>query len=450
MSELTGTTDPRPGTSGSAVPGLGAPAAPVALRVPVDPTSRTAFLADASRSLSGALHTDRAVDLVLEMLVVDVADWGQVLLRGRREYVVRSRTTEGTRAATVNSVNLPAGGVLGRVLASGATDLVPVYAAVEDLDDALTGVAPDPGIRESLARIRPMDVLSVALSARGATYGVLTLARRAGEGFDADAVAFVEELADRLSVILDTTRALAESRRVAAVLSRDLNPPRVPQMHGARFATYYRVAIEQEALGGDFYDVHGSAEDWTAVVGDVCGKGVDAAVLTGRVRQSVRTAALVDRSPASILDLVNRVMIAEGQETFVTALCVRGQYDGERLHLTLSSAGHPRPWVVRRNGTAEQVEVTGVVLGLLDAAGYTETVVDLEPGETLVLYTDGVVEAPGRRDRFGDARLHDVLAAVGPADASAVVESIAVALSAHLGDRAHDDIAILAIQPSEA
>jgi serine phosphatase RsbU (regulator of sigma subunit) len=253
-----------------------------------------------------------------------------------------------------------------------------------------------------------------------------------------------------VSLTLDTTRALAESRRVASVLARDLNPPSLPSLTGVDFATYYRVAFEQEALGGDFYDVHGADQEWTAVVGDVCGKGVDAAVLNGRVRQSVRTAALVDRSPAAVLDLVNRVLIAEAQETFVTAVCVRGRREADRLRLDLAAAGHPAPWVVRRDGAVEQIPVNGVVLGLLDDGDYTDVSVDLAPGETLVLYTDGVLEAPGRRDRFGDARLREVLEAAGPADVSAIVEGIAVALSGHLGDRPHDDIAILAIQPGAA
>ncbi|MGZ4438062.1 MAG: PP2C family protein-serine/threonine phosphatase [Nocardioidaceae bacterium] len=427
---------------------LGSTPVPAPRRGPGHPTSRAAFLARTTRSLSGALHTDRAVDLVLELLVEEIADWAQVLLRGRRELTLRSRTGQNSpQMATLPLTAVPPDSVLGRVLATGSTDLVPIYDEGASGADTLSSVAPVPRIRESLAEIRPMDVLTVALSARGTTYGTLTLARRAGEGFDADAVAFLEELADRISVTLDTTRALAESRRVASVLARDLNPPELPRLEGVSFASYYRVAIEQEALGGDFYDVHGSADDWTAVVGDVCGKGVDAAVLTGRVRQSVRTAAIVDRAPARVLDLVNRVLVAEGQETFVTAICARGRRTEHGLHLDLASAGHPRPWVVRRDGRVEQVDVSGLVLGLLDDGRYTEVAVDLAPGETLVLYTDGVPEAPGKRERFGDDRLRDVLAVSGAADAAAVVEGIAVALSTHLGDRPHDDIAILAIQP---
>jgi serine phosphatase RsbU (regulator of sigma subunit) len=291
-----------------------------------------------------------------------------------------------------------------------------------------------------------VDLLTLPLRGRGSTYGALTVARRAGDGFDEAGVAFLAEVAERAAQGLDTQRALAESRRVAAVLSRDLVPQRLPDLPGVELAAYHRVAIEQEALGGDFYDVHGGPEDWTAVLGDVCGKGVEAAALTGRVRQSVRTAALVDRSPARVLDLVNHVLLADADDTFVTALCARGRRDGDTLLVDVAGAGHPQPWLIRRDGSVQPAPAEGVVLGLLDEPGYEEHTLRLEPGDTLLMYTDGVLEAPGRRDRFGEDRLREVLAATGAASASAIVEAVAVALSTHLGDRGHDDIAIVAVQ----
>ncbi len=262
-------------------------------------------------------------------------------------------------------------------------------------------------------------------------------------------MAFLEDFAHRVAVTLDTTRALGESRRVASVLSRDLNPPGLPTLGGVDFASYYRVAFEADALGGDFYDVHGTDDDWTAVLGDVCGKGVEASVRTGKVRQTVRTAAVVDRDPARILELTNTVLLSDTDEAFVTALCVRGRREGDVLHLDVAAAGHPEPFVVRRNGWVEQVPVSGTVLGLLDGTRYTSVRVDLAPGETCVCYTDGVPEAPGRRARFGEERLRRVLEETGSCAASAQVEAVAVALSSHLRDRAHDDIAILAIQPGD-
>jgi phosphoserine phosphatase RsbU/P len=411
--------------------------------------ARARYLSRVAHGLSGAMHTDRAVDLVLEMLVGPVVDWAQLTLVDRRHYQFRCRLADGrARSVRLHMGEVPESSSLVQALRTGASELV----SVPDGDaqsPALASAVPAAGLREELGAIRPVDVLTMALSARGRTFGALTVGVRSGKGVDATAVMFLEDFANRVAVTLDTTRALAESSRVAAVLSRDLNPPRLPRLAGVDFATYYRVAFEQEALGGDFYDVHGDPGDWTAVIGDVCGKGVEAAVLTGKVRQAVRTAALVDRDPGGVLALVNRGLVADSEETFVTALCARGRLDGGLLHLDLACAGHPPPLVVRADGSVSEVAVAGTVLGLLDDTSYPTARVTLRSGETCLLYTDGVCEAPGPRDRFGDERLQAALRSTGAAPAGAQVDSVARALAAHLGDRAHDDIAILAIQATD-
>ena len=410
---------------------------------------RAAYLSRVAHGLSGALHTDRAIDLVLELLVGPVVDWAQVTLVDRRHHDFRARTLDGRRLhARLPVGDLDPGSSLGRVLSHGLSDLLMVPDGEDAASASLGSAVPAPELREAVSAIRPVDLLTIALSARGATYGALTIALRGGSGFDEQAVAFIEDFAQHVGVTLDTTRALAESRRIAAVLSRGLTPPALPKLSGVELATYYRVAFEQEALGGDFYDVHGDDAGWTAVVGDVCGKGVEASVLTGKVRQAVRTAGLVDRDPARVLGLVNRVLVADGEETFVTAVCAHGRRVGDVLHVDVASAGHPEPLLVRADGSVEPVPARGTVLALLEETTYTSVHVELAEGETLLFYTDGVPEAPGRRGRFGDDRLREVLRTTGSCDARAQVESVAVALASHLGDRPHDDIAILAVQAS--
>ena len=408
---------------------------------------RYAYLARVARGLSGALHTERAVDLVLEMLAGPVVDWAQVTLVEGRSYVFHSRRRDGGTASDL----LPAGAIeptssLGRVLASGVSDLVLVPDGDDTSSPALASAVPSEELRATLSSIRPMDLLTLPLTARGTTYGAVTVARRGGTGFDEAAVAFLEDFGHRVSVTIDATRALADSRRVARVLSRDLNPPTLPALSGVELAQYYRVAFEHEAVGGDFFDVHGDTAEWTVVMGDVCGKGVEAAVLTGKVRQTVRTAALVDRHPAAVLALANRVLVADRVDTFVTAVCARGRRDGDDLVLDVATAGHPPPLVVRRDGSVERVEVVGTVLGLVHGSPYRSVQVRLAPGETCVFYTDGVTEAPGRRSRFGEERLQELLESTGSCAVAAQVEALAMALTTHLQDRPHDDIAILAVQ----
>lgn len=407
---------------------------------------RASFLARVSRTVAGSMQTDRAIDLALGMLVPDVVDWAQVVLReAGMLHCTALADGEAVGHASV-PVRRPAAAGLLRILDLGVSEVSLAGGPAGTDTGALEAAVPASELRSGLEALRPADVLVVPLTARGRGFGALVLARRGGEGFDADAVSFLEELAHSLSVTLDATRNLADSRRVAGVLSRDLAPPRLPDMPDARLATYYRVAFEHEALGGDFYDVHGDPDDWTAVLGDVCGKGVEAAVLTGRVRQAVRTAALVDRSPAHVLDLVNRVLVSEGEGTFVTAVCARVRRRDEHLVVSVAAAGHPPPYVLRSGGGVERVEAEGTVLGLFDTHGYDETDVVLEPGDSCLFFTDGVLEAPGFTEQFGEERLHEVLVHAPHSDVNAVVEAVAMRLADHVGDRAHDDIAVLGLQ----
>ncbi|HLN78969.1 MAG TPA: GAF domain-containing SpoIIE family protein phosphatase [Nocardioidaceae bacterium] len=441
--QVTVTSDVQDSTSDLLVTPSG-PDTETRLRLSSD---RASFLARVSRTVGGSMQTDRAVELILDMLVPEVVDWAQVVLREAGLLRCHAMLAGGP----VERADVPAPrlgtSTLSRVMARGLRELSLVALGGGEMDNrALASAVPAPELRESVNSLRPADLLVLPLTARGRAFGALTVARRGNDGFDQDAIAFLEELTESLAVTLDATRTLADSRRVAGVLSRDLAPPDLPQMSGARLATYYRVAFEHEALGGDFYDVHGSDDDWTAVVGDVCGKGVEAAVLTGKVRQAVRTAALVDRSPSRVLDLVNRVLVSEGEGTFVTALCARVRRRGEDLAVSVAAAGHPPPYVIRSSGGLDRPEAEGTVLGLFDTHDYSETEIVLHPGDICLFFTDGVLEAPGFDEQFGEDRLHRVLVDAPRSDANAVVEAVAMTLAAHIGDRAHDDIAILGVQ----
>ena len=414
-------------------------------------SDRAAYLSRVARELSGAQQTERAVDLVLDLLTGPVVDWTQVSLRERHEHAFRARGVEGgVLTARVPHAALAAESSLGRILTTGGTDLVPVPASDGGAATAVESAVPAPRLRMAVTDLRPVDLLTVGLTARGTTYGALTVARRGADGFDAPAVAFFEDFAQRVAVALDTSRTLADSRRVASVLSADLAPPILPHLGGVRLASYYRVAFEHEALGGDFYDVHGDDDAWSLVMGDVCGKGVEAAVLTGKVRQSVRTAALVDRHPGKILALTNRVLAADGMTTFVTVVCARGRVEGDAVELDIATAGHPAPFVVRADGSVHRVDVSGPVLGVFEETSHATVRLELAPGETCLFFTDGVAEAAGRHDRFGEDRMQAVLESIGACDPEAQVEGLAMAVAQHLQDRSHDDIAILAVQATRA
>jgi len=214
-------------------------------------------------------------------------------------------------------------------------------------------------------------------------------------------------------------------------------------------AVFLRVAHEHEELGGDFYDIHGDDDDLTVLLGDVAGKGVEAAVHAKRIRNAVRTASHVDRDPAWILGLVNRVLCSEAEalsEVISTAVCARLRPGPDSLVVDIANAGHPPALVLRADGTVETIAAEGVALALLDETTYSTTTLELQPGDTLLCYTDGVTEAHGSEDMFGEQRLVGVLSQLGGVKASAVVDQVAIAVTSHIAHRQRDDIALVALR----
>jgi serine phosphatase RsbU (regulator of sigma subunit) len=220
---------------------------------------------------------------------------------------------------------------------------------------------------------------------------------------------------------------------------------------GVTLAARYRAAVEHSEIGGDFYDVHGEADDWSVVMGDVCGKGVEAAVLTGQARTAVRTAALSDRAPSHVLRLLNAVLLdAPGDAAFATVVCARlrpnGPHEGG-LRLDLASAGHP-PALLRRaaDGAVTPLCVFGMPAGLFPGQAYEELTTFLAPGDVVLFYTDGVLEARGDGGEYGAARLARVVAGCAGTDPDPLVDTVVQDVLAHLRGGSHDDIAVLALQ----
>jgi phosphoserine phosphatase RsbU/P len=411
---------------------------------------RPHLLSEAARGLFGSLHVERTVARLLGLVVPALADWGQVAMVKGRSLECTGTSADGTvlDAATRAPAD-PASGV-ARVLTTGRTQLVHVAdPADHDSDPTLAAFVPDPGLRARAAALRPADLLALPLTGRATTFGVLVLARRAGRGFDQDDVTLCEELARLGAGAVDSARLYAERTHVADVLSRSLRPPALPQRPGTRIAARLRTALDHIEVGGDFYDVHGPDHDWTFVVGDVCGKGIEAAVLTGKARQAVRTAALVDRSPDRVLALTDSALSAEVEcsddDRFITMLAGRVRPAGEVLGVDLACAGHPPPYLVRSDGSIDVVPVEGIVAGLGQGGARPVVRVTLGRLDTLFCYTDGTTEARGADGFFGTERLTRLLPLYRGAPPEALVEAVDHAVVQHLDGRPHDDIALFAV-----
>jgi serine phosphatase RsbU (regulator of sigma subunit) len=207
-------------------------------------------------------------------------------------------------------------------------------------------------------------------------------------------------------------------------------------------------------VGGDFYDVFQTGrQTWALVMGDVCGKGADAARLTALARYTVRTAAMEHRSPARILNTLNTAMrraapFDEDRDRFASvAMCLLRRREG-RFRLTMASGGHPPALLVRADGSVEHVGAEGMLLGLFDEVRLRDRSIDLRRGDALLLYTDGVTEA---RDAAGSMLEDTGLATLvrslwrdGPMDE--LCGELESAVVARQGGGAKDDIALLAVR----
>jgi sigma-B regulation protein RsbU (phosphoserine phosphatase) len=214
----------------------------------------------------------------------------------------------------------------------------------------------------------------------------------------------------------------------------------------------YRAAGSENQVGGDFYDVFPSGDGtWTAIIGDVSGKGAEAAALTALARHSLHTAALLCDDAAANLRTLNRAMLSRdgAGAHFVTLTYVRvcPSDDGARAVLTVASGGHPPALVSRADGTVEEVaEARGPLVGIFPGVDFTPAEVVLQAGDLLLLYTDGIVELRGPDGVFGDELLRAGLARTAGRPAGDVVAAVARAAAEAQEGEARDDLALLALR----
>jgi serine phosphatase RsbU (regulator of sigma subunit) len=229
------------------------------------------------------------------------------------------------------------------------------------------------------------------------------------------------------------------------MLQESLLPDELPALPGCRAASLYRPAGDQDRVGGDFYEVFRLADGaWMLVVGDVTGRGAPAAALTGLMRHTLRAIATYTGSATEALHMLNRELTARPRTSLCTAVCIilRELAHGEP-RAEVICAGHPLPVLVR-DGAASHVGAFGPVLGAFADARWEAVTVPIRPGDVLVLYSDGVLDAAGAEDRFGPERLQAALApAGGAADAVARVDRALAEFQ--VGFQA-DDTAVLAIE----
>ena len=313
---------------------------------------------------------------------------------------------------------------------------------------------------EHLALLHALRVRSgiiVPLIARGRVLGTLSLIRTdEHEPFEGvDDQTLVMELGRRAALAIDNARLYAEAeqtgdrfRRMAETLQASLLPPNLPSVPGIDLAAIYRAAAAGTTVGGDFYDVFPLTDrGWGVVIGDVQGKGTEAATVTGIARHTIRTAAM-RRNPAGSLHVLNEALL-QGEEhdnRFCTVLFGQLEPSDEGAHIDFASGGHPPALLRRADGTVEAVGGQGTLMGVIKNISLHTEAVELRPGDAVVLYTDGVTEARGPQGEFGEQRLAETLAAAQAATAAELAAAVEHAVTEFSGGRFRDDIAILVVR----
>jgi len=288
-------------------------------------------------------------------------------------------------------------------------------------------------------------LISVPLIARGRTLGAISLIGESRARFREEDVQMAEELARRASVSIDNARLYTEHTRIAHTLQAGLLPRSLPRIPGLDLAARYRPAGELIEVGGDFYDVYLRApEEWLVVIGDVTGKGAEAAATTALVRYTLRAAAQHPGSPSQLLRELNRAMIAQQADYCTIGLvCVRSSASGP-TKMTICLGGHPSPMLLSSGGDARPVGAPGTMLGFVQDANFTETEVSLRDGEVLVLYTDGLTEAapPG----WSEEQLSEQLRGCPTADLDGLLGRLEAMALEDAHGQPRDDIALLAMR----
>jgi PAS domain-containing protein len=281
----------------------------------------------------------------------------------------------------------------------------------------------------------------------GRVIGTLTL-EIGGRVFDAQDVLVAEDFALRAGAAVENARLYRAASQLARTLQTSLLPPHLPNVPGATLAAAFHPATYGLEVGGDFYDVFTTGQgQWYLVVGDVSGKGAEAAAVTALARYTLRTAAARRRSPAAILRWVGEAMLDQEatRGRFCTIACAHLDLSRTPVRVTVSVGGHPLPLLRRADGRVEPLGAPGTLLGLIPDPALQDRSTDLRPGDTLVLYTDGLTEARAPVDMWG---FEELAAAVRAAPMDGPVSLVESLVATALGDRVtpRDDLAILALK----
>jgi serine phosphatase RsbU (regulator of sigma subunit) len=419
-----------------------------AIRVVEAITQRLDLVTAATRLLLENATFNESVTLrqCARLLASELAAWVMVDVerrqRLRRQVVIGPQDhNSAVLARALSGADIPPDSVTRRVFDSGSSTLI---AHAENLD--ILGPGPD-GV-PVLMLLGATSLLSVPLNDGERSYGVLTLARQASEGpFEIADLGLVEELGEQLALAIRVDRMFRRRSEIADALQASLLPRELPVLPGVDVAAAYVAATDGLEIGGDFYDVYASPGGWGMAIGDVCGKGEEAAAVTASARHAIRVLAHGNPDPAEVLRQANEIMLAEKfEDRFITACAAHLSWRDDAVRVVLASSGHPGAAVVKPDGEVQLLDGGGMALGLFAGAEPSTQETDLRPGDLLFMYTDGVTEARSPGLEYFEERLADQLSSMAgrpPSEVCSVMQARVLEFS--LNDL-RDDMTMLVLR----
>jgi PAS domain S-box-containing protein len=406
-------------------------------------------LVDPGYSVAVRRRDGELIELELAGVPLHVDDRRQLVVVGR-DVTARSRA-EAERAAALRRTAFlaEASERFDEVLDPEHTLQIAATLAVRDFADGATialaegGASARAGLDPEVAPV----AVEVPLSARGHHLGTLALGflEAPAPERERELREIFSDLARRAGLALDNARLYQERAAIARTLQRSLLPTELPELPNMQVAARYIAAGEGNEVGGDFYDCFATGPaEWALVIGDVCGKGAEAAAITALARYTIRASVLHSSDPALVLSELNEAILRQSLDyRFCTVLYAAIRPVAEGVEALLATGGHPLPFVVRADGGVESAGREGTLLGIVRDPHIDAQPVLLGPGDALVLYTDGVIEASPGDDRLGPERLAEFLGRLAGRDAAAIAREIEREVLAVQGGRLRDDVAVL-------
>lgn len=408
---------------------------------------RLKFLIDATASFDTTLDPSEALRNLAQAAVPELAELCVIYLLDR-DGSIESTVAAGVDAALAREVE--------RVREEFPLDLAGPHPVAQVLRAGEPRVVADLTDQAALAQVverdehqqlmRDAGYRSAAvfpMVARGRTHGAIAFLHIGNDArYERGVLDVLADLSDRAALAFDNARLYAERSYVAHTLRRSLMPSVLPLIPGLELASFFRPMGAGSEVGGDFYDAFGDEHGCWLMVGDVCGKGAEAAALTGFLRHTTVAYAREQTSPGAVLSQVNRVMLDQDFEgRFATAILVHLRFAGSEAAVTVAAAGHPAALIARAGGAACEFGDRGALLGIFEDPVIEEASIVLQPGDSLALYTDGLLEAHAPDRTVTAQQMIERLQQRAPAVAEDTIDALLGLVE--LDDRVRDDIAIL-------